>query len=208
MMKSVCEGEILHPIGDRCFCIHCPRGFLKIFPRSFRIGIAGCGFILLLVSCVDRREQYEKTVKSGTENVPHVSELITLFPNGTIDHFLSSFGLDRDKPLIWNTEICFAGRYILTYQVDILVNYEDSRIKSVVGEPKFSLLDISEVLDDGFEIRIRKQHVFDVTDWSRIVDAGGDFSAAGIKLITNTPVAGFEKYVRGNLETRRAQPGP
>jgi hypothetical protein len=69
---------------------------------------------------------------------------------GTADHFITHFGSRGKTTNRWNTEVFFGGRYTLTMQVDVHVDYDKNQIE-VVGEPVFYLVEAEsiDVFDDG-----------------------------------------------------------
>ena len=147
---------------------------------------------------------HKQAVLDGLKSVPHVSEIITIFSNAPTDHFITDFSLYKDKPVKWNTEVFFGGRYIFTYQVDVMVNYGNNKILKTVSQPKFFLSELSSVRDGGGgSFDESGDAKFGETEWAKIVKAYGDFSAAGIKLNTNAPIAGFDEYVRQWREPRQ-----
>ena len=146
---------------------------------------------------------HKQTVLDGLKSVPHVSEIITIFSNAPTDHFITHFALYKDKPVKWNTVVYFGGRYILTYQVDVMVDYRKNKILKTINLPSINLSEISKVRDGGGGTYNSSNEVyFSEAEWGKIVKAHGDFSAAGIKLTTNAPIAGFDEYVRQWRESR------
>ena len=96
-----------------------------------------------------------------------------------------------------------AQRYQLNMWVRIRIDRQTGQFVELVGEPTFRLLEITNVSDDGGGTSYGGlgQKLFGRADWQKVVDAGGDFSAIGLTLDQNNPVAGFEKLFT------RYQPG-
>ena len=162
---------------------------------------------ILLVSsgCLERlKANHKQAVLDGLKSVPHVSEIISIFSNAPTDHFITDFSVYKDKPVKWNTEVFFGGRYIFTYQVDVTVDYGRNKILKTVDQPKFFLAELSSIHDGGTGYFDKGNGaIFDDLEWAKIVKAHGDFSAAGIKLKTNASIAGFDEYVRQWREPRQ-----
>ena len=126
-----------------------------------------------------------------------------LFP--IADHFVTEFGFDKG-PRKWNTEVFFGGRYTLTMQVDVEIDYEARRIIRLVGEPVFYLQEVENItlLPDGravavYSIRSQRDKPFGLLEWNKIYKAKGDLSVIGFKTIA-TGVQHFDEHV---LQIRR-----
>lgn len=140
-------------------------------------------------------ENHLQTVRDGLHAVPHVQEITKVFSNSPMDHFITHFGLDKKEPVTWNTEVFFGGRYVFTYQIDVLVDYKKNKIARIEGPPKFYLNQVTNI--HRWSQSMGKGYRFGKAEWEMIVRANGDFSVAGIQLTTNNPVQGFEEFVRG-----------
>ena len=144
-------------------------------------------------------EDYKATVRDGIKTVPHVQEIKQLFPNAPTDHFITNYGFDKDKPKKWNTEVFFAGRYEFTYQVDVIVDYNNNSIGKIVGVPHFFLAEVTVVSSNSPDTAsgaYGADYKFTENDWEKVVAAKGDFTTIGIQLSTNSPVPLFEHHVR------------
>lgn len=129
---------------------------------------------------------------------------------GEADHFISYSG--PNVPRDWNTEAFFYGRYTLTMQVEVKTDSAFSEITEVVGEPKFYLREVREILrvPDGTpsEARFAGEWRFGKDDWKKVHDAKGDFSVIGIAIKKDQPVQDFEGYAKAVKEPRiRVRPG-
>jgi hypothetical protein len=128
-----------------------------------------------------------------------------MFPNDPTDHFITHYGFERDKPVVWNTEVFFGGRWILTCQVDVVVDYERQEISGVVSQPLFYLRELSSIgLRDGEFTRISKGYYLNLEEWTKVVAAGGDFAIIGVELSTNAPLPGWNEHIR-RLRAPRVQ---
>lgn len=180
----------------------------------FRYALVPSLAVVLLLGCGaspnPSLDAYRATLTQGTKFVDHVSEITAMFSNCPGDHFITYFGFS-EKPVTWNTVTYFGGRYELTYQVDVKVNYTENRIERITNTPKFHLqeIDTIESLPDGrFQVAYRRKYgEFSTNDWSKVVAASGNFSAIGWNLTTNQPLDNFDAYVRastsGTLKPRK-----
>jgi hypothetical protein len=171
---------------------------LRMIMTTLKVFIV-CGTAIFLCGCSPSMDDYKKTVRDGIKTVPHVEEIRQLFPNAPTDHFITQYGFDKNVPVTWNTVVYFYGRYQLDYQVDVIVDYKNNRISHVQGVPVFRLAEIvlnHPVSNRPVENTFASGHIIYEKDWKKIVAAKGDFSVVGISLITNSPVAGFDEYVR------------
>jgi hypothetical protein len=144
-------------------------------------------------------EDYKATVRDGIKTVPHVQEIKQLFPDAPTDHFITHYGFEKDKPKTWNTEAFFGGRYEFTYQVDVMVDYQNNRIGRIRGAPHFFLAEITNVSSNSPDTAsgvYGADYKFTEKDWQKVVAAKGDFTVIGIGLNTNSPVPLFEHHVR------------
>ena len=127
----------------------------------------------------------------------------TLFGEG--DHFITYYGVDSG-PKLWNSEVFFGGRYKLTLQVEVEINYWKHKIVKVVSPPKFYLSEIDSTIRDRANqvegANISKNWQLDEAKWKKLVEAKGDWAVIDIPVKTNDPVARFEDYVKGQREPR------
>jgi hypothetical protein len=155
----------------------------------------------ILASCgrckQDTMSDYIQTVKSGLDTLPWPKEMEALFGEG--DHFVTHYGFSPG-PKKWNTEIFFGGRYTLTLQVDVDIDYKGHTIRSNVAPAKFYLWEVGALIRGARGVEgadIAGQWIFDEAKWKRLVQAKGDWSAIGIPVNTNSPIEGFDDYVKG-----------
>ena len=153
-------------------------------------------FVLLTFGCGRQKsmEDYKQTVRQGMSVIPAVREIRVIFPDCPTDHFITQYAFEKKKPVTWNTEVFFGGRYVLTYQVDVLVDYSNKTISKIIAPEKFFLGELSEI--EGGVGSYARSHNFGMEKWKKIVDGKGDFSVIGIPLNTNVPLPGFDEYVR------------
>ena len=150
------------------------------------------------MSCGSHNEMnaYIQTVQSGIKTLPWPKQIEKLL--GESDHFITHYGFDAD-PKEWNTEVFFGGRYRLTLQVDVEIDYKNHLIKTNVSAPKFYLFEAGAIRRNAKRdvegVDISGQWIFDQTQWNKLVEAKGDWSVLGIPVKTNSPLPGFEEHV-------------
>lgn len=140
---------------------------------------------------------YIKTVQSGISTLPWPKQMEKLFGEG--DHFIVHYGFSPG-PKEWQTEVFFYGRYTMALVVDVDIDYTTHLVKTNVVSPKFYLHEVSDVIHGprGVEgANFDGQWILDETKWNELVQAKGDWSAIGIPVKTNSPVPGFDEYVKG-----------
>lgn len=161
--------------------------------------------VLGLAGCSPSMDDYKKTVRDGIKNVPYMNEIEKIFPNQPTDYFITQYGFNMNVPVTWNAEVFFAGRYVFTYQVEVLVDYKRDRIIKTSSPPHFTLVQVSRVYDDTPEnigADFDADHKFGEAEWKRVIAADGDFSVIGILIDTNHPVPRFDDYVRATRRDR------
>ncbi len=165
----------------------------------------------IIMGCTDRSwlEGYKNTIRHGIQSIPHVTEIRRLFPDAPTDHFITNYNIEKQKPHVWNTEVFFGGRYTLTYEVDVVINYNEHRynehrIEKVVSSGKFNLRSFARIAQgDGDFDRFEWDRHFGETEWNKVVEAGGDLSVIGIRLdLKSPPIPGWDDYVRRWSEPR------
>ncbi len=163
---------------------------------SFAFKSLSIAIVLLTASC-NRMSDYKNTVRSGIATLPWPKQMEELFGEG--DHFITHYGFDS-QPKQWNTEVFFWGRYEITLQVDVAIDYGKNAVTKSTTQPKFYVTEIARVEalpDDRVTAYSGNGWELNETQWSKLVAAKGDWSVLGISLMTNVPVPGFEAYVKG-----------
>ena len=84
--------------------------------------------------------------------------------------------------------------------VDVKVNYTSKTVEQV-GLPNFGIFETDRIYDvdepgDARGTDVGNQKSFGEAEWRVIVDNNGQFSAIDFPLKTDSPVAGYEKFVR------------
>jgi hypothetical protein len=173
---------------------------MKIISKAKKwIFVLGISFVI--GGCGQSMEDYKATVRDGIKTVPHVQEIMKMFPNAPTDNFMGQEVYDKNVG-IWNTVVYFYGRYELDYQVDVIVDYKNNRVTKMDGIPVFRLMEVATVStpnsDGVVEATYNKSNdipFIGEKQWNKVVAAKGDFSVIGAHLITNSPIPGFDNYV-------------
>ncbi len=102
-----------------------------------------------------------------------------------------------DSATIQGTEIIH-DRYQLTLTIEVKYNPKKNTITSY-GTPLIDFIEIISIEGDAnsqMRVKYSYENNFKLSpdQWKNVVEAGGQFSAAGIKVKTNEPIVGIEKY--------------
>jgi hypothetical protein len=103
---------------------------------------------------------------------------------GSADHFITHFGFRSAKTNVWNTEVFFGGRFRLTLQVPVTINYRARQI-AVVGKPCFCLNEVASVhVSDSGRVSAKygQSVTFSEDQWQKIYKSRGDLSAVGVNM--------------------------
>ncbi len=162
---------------------------------AIALGIWGSLYIPTVLLPFDR----VATAYSAKDILPVAVEMEELFP--VADQWI----VQGPK---WDTTVYFGGRYELTMQADIRIDYGNNRIIRVIGEPLFVLWEIEkvEILPDGrtyATYRTQNERRFGLKEWESIRQSKGDLSSIGIKMKTDE-VENWHEYVR---QWRRGRSG-
>jgi hypothetical protein len=152
--------------------------------------VASCG-----PSANTQLSDYKATVLSGIKVLPWAKEMETLFGEG--DHFITHYNFSPG-PKTWNTEIFFGGRYELTLQVDVEIDYKQRLVVRTVTSPRFYLREIDsiQIAPSGHVAgSYSNDWTFDEVRWKKLVASGGDWSQIGISIKSNA-VPGFDQHVK------------
>jgi hypothetical protein len=142
-------------------------------------------------------KSYQATHKHGLTVIREAKEIEALL--GDADHFITHFGFGSGKTNTWNSEVYFGGRYCLTMQVEIEIDYSNSRVTNIVGEPQFWLKvyeSFSRVPNGNMSARTAQDIKFGRKEWQKVLESKGDFSAVGVERQKGTGLTGFEEFVR------------
>ena len=141
-------------------------------------------------------DAYTKTIRSGIDKMAWPTELERFFGNG--DHFITHYNMSPG-PKQWNSEVFFGGRYVLTLQVDVEIDYSKSEVRKIIGAPKFYLWEIESVSIGPTRLtstRFSSDWNFGKEEWQTFVRTKGDWSSIAITVKTNNAVPNFDNYVK------------
>lgn len=164
------------------------------------------GFYALIWARSSSLADYLATVESAATRLPVAVEFEELFP-GQTDHFITHYGLNRhggDRTNTWNSEAYFDGRYSLTMQVEVVVDYENNTV-TPAGEPKFYLIEYRRVKDnrDGtYNASSGEGAIFGEKEWREIYRNGGDFSVVDLPIRQDDPIPNMTGFVEGMRRPR------
>lgn len=138
---------------------------------------------------------YRAAHLSAKQSLPIAVQMEELF--GDADHFITHFGFSGEKSNTWNTEVFFDGRYRLTMQVEIVIDYKKNTFVPS-DDYKFYLIEVKQLkVRDGKVdgAKLGQNYRFSAEDWEKVYARGGDFSAIGIEL-RDEPLPRFDEYVQ------------
>ena len=150
-------------------------------------------------------ECYDKVVRQGVATLVLPKEVEALFGVTNVDHFISNFGSKTHAPL-WNSVTYFAGRYELSLQVPIAIDYDKCKLVGATSSAMVQINEVSKVdiSKSGIaEAMMRGQWRLNENELKWLVKNNGDWSAAKVPILTNAPVKGFDEYVRQGREPIR-----
>src|SRR2546429_4252112 len=160
------------------------------------------GDILEVLEC------HDKVVQHGIETLSFAKEINSLFGATNVDHFISSFGSKTPAP-VWNSVTYFSGRYTLTLQVPISIDYENCRLNGATDPA------IVVYINEVTKVEISTSGIAGATlkggigklgesEWKRLVKNGGDWSVVNVPLFKNgPPIKNFYEDVRQRGEPIR-----
>jgi hypothetical protein len=182
--------------------------FSRTDPFMNKVIIVGLVFIAVNAYSTDifkELECHDKVVRDGVENLILPKEVESLFGMSNVDHFISNFGSKTNTP-VWNSVAYFGGRYELTLQVPISIDYEKCSLNGAVNS---AMVVINEVI----KVDISKSGIAGATLegewrlnenlWKWLVKNNGDWTMVQVPIVTNAPVNGFDEFVRQKREPIR-----
>jgi|GEM_PF-2848817 len=132
--------------------------------------------------------KYEAIHRDAANKIPAAVEIERRFP--ATDHFITHFNWPNQESNVWNTEAFFGGRYTLTMQLDVRIDYRKQTLTPVTA-PRFFLVGAYECSRDGAsKSRADLQWRFSSKEFETLVASGWDFEQIGITIL-DTPVENF-----------------
>ena len=139
---------------------------------------------------------HDEVVREGLRELILPLQVESLFGASNVDHFISDFGSKTEAP-IWNSVAYFAGRYRLSLQLPILIDYNKCKL---IGATNSAIMQINEVTKVDFtksgsaNVTLKGQWRLNENEWEWLVKNGGEWSVVKIPILTNAAVKGFEEY--------------
>jgi len=160
------------------------------------------GLVALIPACheIEVNKTRAATLSRALATAPYLVDVKKMFPRSSLT--FRNFTATGGDIII---ESVVNDRYYLTIHFPAAFAADNKSVTSY-GEPGFQLNEITLVNpEDGrlHELHYGEQIRFGKDEWKRVVDANGDFMAAGIKLRQNDPVAGIE-YVWKSIDEQMA----
>lgn len=145
-------------------------------------------------------------MKAAAIKLPEAVEMETLY--GSADHFITYTDSGNKKPSIWNTVVYFGGRYELTMQAKIQIDYS-TETATVVDGPDFFLGEVESVTvpnppspgGGGVAASYSRDLKFTGKEWKKVYEAGGKYDVIGFDL-DPSPVPEFEVHVHASRAPR------
>src|SRR5688572_6183371 len=163
-----------------------------IFSRA-----AFCVLLLVLAtacgpSLSDSADLHKRLVEKVSTDIPCVREFRVLFPDAKVGVYTKRFKTGTTSSQL--TDVVY-DRYELTLSCGFEVNPKTLDIISY-ETPTILLVEISSVegsVEGPLKTTYATNYRISQKQWDKIVASGGQFSAAGVDVRTNEPVAGIEK---------------
>ena len=151
---------------------------------------AGCLLVGMLLGC-HRQVNYNSVLTSGSQKITEAVAFRTLFSN--THEFLTYFDGYYGEPQ-WNSKALLHGRYVLTLQCKIGVDYAKSAVTNY-QTPRIFLTEIVslERLASGQTSATHGTNLtFNIDQWKQLMESHGAFESLGVNLSTNSPIDGLE----------------
>jgi hypothetical protein len=152
-----------------------------------------------MVRPIPNKDDYRETVESARFVLPAAVEMEKLYGRGNVDHFITHYGFD-DDPKTWNSEVHFGGRYCLTMQAKVAIDYRTNKL-TIVEEPRFYLDGFKEIDRNGNGLYGSNQPTFGLDEWNKFYKAKGDVSVVGME-VHDGELEHFDGYVQ-NVRSNR-----
>lgn len=162
-------------------------------------GLIVISSILLLFGCGNNvsQQDYIHIHQNGIQSLTWAKEMDQHFGRSRVDHFISHFNMGGGQ--LWNSEVYMDGRFVLTLQVPVQINYETQTV-SATGKPHFYLNAYSKInqLPDGrmegrYDGKLQRQ--FEEQDWNKLVGKQFDLTSLSIPQAEIRPISNFQQMV-------------
>lgn len=166
------------------------------------INIAIISSVFLSIQCRPSSEGmdcYRKTVESGITHLKWASDMEKWYAgkDQEVDHFITHYGFDKSKPVVWNSVVYLYGRYVVTLQVKIIVDYKNCKISKPVSPASLFVHEIRviKVSPSGqISSRIGDQEVYSDKVWPLLEKSSGDLESLPMKIVKDDPLSDFNKF--------------
>lgn len=170
------------------------QSILALWASATAVMLFGCGRGSDNSTSTITMGKYDMAIRSGISGKGYAGEFNRLFskPENIISYYSGTLGTSQ-----WTSQIGLHGRYVVRMTCPITLDSERTNIVSE-GTPEFYIFELKKIeVGEGGAISCQINQVpFSPQTWKQLVLANGDFSAAGIKLETNQPVANFDSSWR------------
>jgi hypothetical protein len=130
---------------------------------------------------------------NGTTELEPVREFVDLFPGA--EHQITNFTGDNGQE-IWTSTVGLNGRYILSVQVPIRLDWSRRHVTDS-GPADYTFQEIESVqAADVVHITTKEYRRFGPAEWKKLYRSHGDLRALGIEVITDRPIAHFDRACR------------
>jgi len=147
------------------------------------------GYAQLFREALQTANDSHSALDAARPSAPYISDFVRLFPAAEVRYRSFSGGLGFD------VTVDLFERYEFTMQLPVVLDSSRSKVIGY-GEPRFTLWEAASVKRNKSGIAETTlnpagERRFGSTEWPKIVEAGGDFSAIGYAMLTNRPVPDF-----------------
>ena len=127
---------------------------------------------------LEQLECHDQVVRHGLQTLLVPKEIESIFGTTNVDHFISGFGSKRRVPK-WNSVAYFLGRYRLTFQVPIAIDYVKCRFSGATSPATFQINEVIEahISTSGIAgATMKGQWFLNENDWNLLVKSKCDWA--------------------------------
>jgi hypothetical protein len=185
------------------------RAFLPILVLSSVL--AGCGSgdagLPSVATMTKEQANYEAALRDATNSIPYAADFARLFPRAGA---FFSYYTGIAGPSSFNIQTLLYGRYELHMRVPVTFDAGRGKVETF-GQPEFLFKAISSITsaDNGnlyIAYDTENSHRFGPSEWKRVVESGGNFTAIGYTVVSNNPVPRFQELQKDWDEHMRTEP--
>jgi hypothetical protein len=132
--------------------------------------------ILSLVSCGKsfKWPAFKKCIESAPSIMDYPIQVESL---GKSYHAIRGYQMRNEESYIWSTSAYFGGRYEIFFTIDVMLNYDHTKVIKILSEPRFHLLIVEKlqrskigVVGASYEADIK----FGKDEWKEMMKVKGD----------------------------------